>query len=66
MTMLLEAGDGAKLGDGAADWETMFVGLTGITGVEGATLTTGEGVEVIVTIVEVGGLKTFPVLNTIT
>jgi len=37
----------------------MFVGLTGITGVEGAILTTG--VEVTATTVGVGGLKTFPV-----
>lgn len=60
MTMLL-AGEGATLDDGATDWETMFVGLTDITGVEGATLTTGVEVDIIATTVEVGGLKTFPV-----
>ena len=48
----LKLGDGATLCDGATDWETMFVGLMDITGVEGATLTTGAGV---------GGLKTSPV-----
>ena len=54
-------GDGATLDDGAGDWETMFVGLADITGVEEATLTTGIEVDIITTTVEVGGLKTFPV-----
>lgn len=57
----LMLGDGATLADGAADWETTFVGLTDITGVEGVTLTTGVEVDIIATTVEVGGLKTFPV-----
>jgi len=51
----------ARLDDGAADWETMFVGLTGITEFDGATLTTGVEVDIIGVNVGVGGLKTFPV-----
>jgi len=39
----------------------MFVGLTDIAGVEGATLTAGVDVDIIVTTVGVGGLKTFSV-----
>lgn len=56
----LMLGNGATLDDGAADWEAMFI-LVDITGVEGVTLTIGVEVDIIVTTVEVGGLKTFPV-----
>ena len=54
-------GDGAALDDGAADWDTMFVGLADSTEVEGVALTTGVEVDIIGTTVEVDGLKTFPV-----
>lgn len=39
----------------------MFVGLTGITEFDGATLTTGVEVDIIGVTVGAGGLKTFPV-----
>ena len=57
----LKLGDGATLDDGAADWETIFVEATDITGVEGVTLTTGVEVDIMATTVEVDGLKTSPV-----